>query len=45
MLNQTYSANVRTGLLEHWSNIAKCKKPVIAAVNGYAVSFHYFKLK
>lgn len=38
MLNQTYSNNVKYSLLEHWSNVAKCKKPIIAAVNGYAVS-------
>lgn len=38
MLNQTYAANVKTGLLEHWDLISKAKKPVIAAVNGYAVS-------
>ncbi|KAI5707239.1 hypothetical protein M8J76_015089 [Diaphorina citri] len=37
MLNQTYAANVKTGLLEHWDNITKAKKPVIAAVNGYAL--------
>lgn len=37
MQNQTYSANIRQGLLEHWGNITKCKKPVIAAVNGYAL--------
>lgn len=37
MLNQTYSANVRDGLLESWSEIPKCKKPIIAAVNGYAL--------
>lgn len=37
MLNQTYAANVKTGLLEHWDLISKAKKPVIAAVNGYAL--------
>lgn len=37
MLNQTYSANIRDGLLERWSEIPKCKKPIIAAVNGYAL--------
>lgn len=37
MLNQTYSNNVKFSLLEHWSNVAKCKKPIIAAVNGYAL--------
>ncbi|KAF6203364.1 hypothetical protein GE061_003783 [Apolygus lucorum] len=37
MLNQTYSKNVKEGLLEAWDKITKCKKPVIAAVNGYAL--------
>ncbi|KAL1460696.1 hypothetical protein WDU94_012652 [Cyamophila willieti] len=37
MLGQTYAANVKEGLLEHWDNISKAKKPVIAAVNGYAL--------
>uniref|UniRef100_A0A069DYG6 Probable enoyl-CoA hydratase, mitochondrial n=1 Tax=Panstrongylus megistus TaxID=65343 RepID=A0A069DYG6_9HEMI len=37
MLNQTYSNNIKFSLLEHWSNVAKCKKPIIAAVNGYAL--------
>ncbi|XP_014280504.1 probable enoyl-CoA hydratase, mitochondrial [Halyomorpha halys] len=36
MLNSTYSGNVKNGLLEEWSDIIKCKKPLIAAVNGYA---------
>lgn len=37
MSNQTYSDNIRKGLLEEWDNITKCKKPLIAAVNGYAL--------
>ena len=37
MLNQSYSDNIRTGLLEEWHHITQCKKPLIAAVNGYAV--------
>lgn len=38
MQNNTYSQNVRTKFLEHWNGVAKATKPVIAAVNGYAVS-------
>lgn len=38
MLNQTYSANIKQGLLAEWDHVANCKKPLIAAVNGYAVS-------
>lgn len=26
-----------SGFLENWSQVAKAKKPVIAAVNGYAL--------
>lgn len=37
MLNQTYSANIKKGLLAEWNRVAECKKPLIAAVNGYAV--------
>lgn len=38
MLNQTYSDNITKGLLEEWDKVSQCKKPIIAAVNGYAVS-------
>ncbi|KAK9502976.1 hypothetical protein O3M35_011646 [Rhynocoris fuscipes] len=37
MLKQTYSSNIKYSLLEHWTNITKIKKPIIAAVNGYAL--------
>nr|XP_018908633.1 PREDICTED: probable enoyl-CoA hydratase, mitochondrial [Bemisia tabaci] len=37
MLNTTYSSNVKGGLLEHWNKVSECRKPVIAAVNGYAL--------
>lgn len=30
---QTYSMN----MLEHWENVARVRKPIIAAVNGYAL--------
>jgi enoyl-CoA hydratase/carnithine racemase len=38
MQHNTFSKNVRGSFLSHWNRIASCKKPVIAAVNGYAVS-------
>lgn len=38
MQNNTYSRNIRGNFLAHWDRVAKCSKPVIAAVNGYAVS-------
>ncbi|XP_054286430.1 probable enoyl-CoA hydratase, mitochondrial [Macrosteles quadrilineatus] len=37
MMNMTYASNVKTGLLQGWNEITKCKKPIIAAVNGYAL--------
>ena len=30
---ETYSIN----MLEHWENVARVRKPLIAAVNGYAL--------
>jgi Enoyl-CoA hydratase/carnithine racemase len=38
MQHNTYSKNIRGNFLSHWNRIASCRKPVIAAVNGYAVS-------
>jgi enoyl-CoA hydratase len=38
MQNNTYAKNIRGNFLEHWNRVTKCRKPVIAAVNGYAVS-------
>ncbi|KAK7605520.1 hypothetical protein V9T40_007378 [Parthenolecanium corni] len=37
MLNNSYAENVKHGFLQEWDNVAKCKKPIIAAVNGYAL--------
>lgn len=33
----TFSGNIRNDFLAHWTRVAECKKPVIAAVNGYAL--------
>lgn len=38
MQNKTYSETLRDNFLCHWSRIAQFRKPVIAAVNGFAVS-------
>jgi len=38
MLHNDYSENIRGNFLVHWNRVASCRKPVIAAVNGYAVS-------
>ena len=37
MQNNTLSKVVGSGFLDEWSAIAKVKKPIIAAVNGFAV--------
>lgn len=37
MQNNTFSQNIRGNFLSHWNRVAQCKKPVIAAVNGYAL--------
>jgi len=38
MQHNNYATNIRGNFLNHWNRVASCKKPVIAAVNGYAVS-------
>ncbi|KAK6168939.1 hypothetical protein SNE40_020089 [Patella caerulea] len=37
MQNQTFSKVYGGNFLNHWNRVAECKKPVIAAVNGFAV--------
>lgn len=37
MQNKTFADNFKGNFLEHWSGITKIKKPVLAAVNGYAL--------
>lgn len=38
MQNNTYSMNQKGGFLRKWEDVSGCGKPVIAAVNGFAVS-------
>lgn len=38
MKDNTYSKCITSNFLNNWSRVATTKKPVIAAVNGYAVS-------
>lgn len=38
MQNNTYAQCIRSNFLNHWNGVAQCRKPVIAAVNGFAVS-------
>ena len=37
MQNLTYQKCLLGDFLAHWTRVARCKKPVIAAVNGFAV--------
>lgn len=37
MSDRTFSQNVQEDFLGHWSEIQKIRKPIIAAVNGFAV--------
>ena len=41
MQNNTYSENVKKGFLKDWEDVSNCGKPLIAAVNGFAVSTQY----
>lgn len=38
MKDNTFPKNFMTDFLLHWDQVARSKKPIIAAVNGYAVS-------
>lgn len=37
MQNLTFQKCLLGDFLSHWTRVARCKKPVIAAVNGFAV--------
>ncbi|XP_028174303.1 probable enoyl-CoA hydratase, mitochondrial [Ostrinia furnacalis] len=37
MQNNTYSSNQKAGFLQEWEDISNCGKPIIAAVNGFAL--------
>ncbi|KAG5456079.1 MAG: ClpP/crotonase-like domain-containing protein, partial [Olpidium bornovanus] len=37
MKDNTFAQNYKTNFLNHWTYITRIQKPVIAAVNGYAV--------
>lgn len=38
MKDNTFAGCIKGNFLNNWSKIGRCKKPTIAAVNGYAVS-------
>lgn len=37
MQNSEFAENFRNNFLSSWDRVAECKKPIIAAVNGYAL--------
>lgn len=37
MQNKTLAANIKANFLSKWDKVAQCSKPIIAAVNGYAL--------
>lgn len=37
MQNNTYAGCIMGNFLNDWTRVAKCQKPIIAAVNGYAL--------
>lgn len=40
MASTQYANNYKTDFLGHWTQISSIRKPIIAAVNGYAVGLH-----
>jgi len=46
MQNNKFAEVVGSGFLDQWSAVTKIKKPIIAAVNGFAVNllFSFFAL-
>jgi enoyl-CoA hydratase/carnithine racemase len=39
MSEKTFSENINQDFLGHWSFISTIRKPIIAAVNGFAVIY------
>jgi len=39
MAHTQFANNYKTDFLGHWTKISSVRKPIIAAVNGFAVSF------
>ncbi|KAL0892759.1 hypothetical protein ABMA27_014465 [Loxostege sticticalis] len=37
MQNNSYSTNQKAGFLQEWEDVSNCGKPIIAAVNGFAL--------
>jgi hypothetical protein len=44
MSETQFVQNYKTNFLAHWTDITKLRKPIIAAVQGFAVHFKSFAL-
>lgn len=44
MKDNTFIDTYKNNFLGHWAEMIEIKKPIIAAVNGYAVSHFFFFL-
>lgn len=42
MKDNTFIDTYKNNFLGHWAEMIEIKKPIIAAVNGYAVSHFFF---
>lgn len=42
MKDNTFVDTYKTNFLGHWAEMVDIKKPIIAAVNGYAVTIYFF---
>jgi len=45
MKDKSYADNLKNNFIDSWHNVSESKKPLIAAVNGYAVSSAAFLRK
>lgn len=45
MKDNSYATNLKQNFIAHWNGVAKSRKPLIAAVNGYAVSNAFGSLR
>lgn len=44
MQSNTFAQTIKENFLQSWNQMGQAKKPIIAAVNGYAVSRYFINL-
>lgn len=44
MKDNTFVDTYKNNFLGHWAEMIEIKKPIIAAVNGYAVSYYFSRV-